>query len=134
MLSLAVLPVAPMVSVEAPDRILISGQSISCVVPVTDCWDVAVEREKKPENLSVKEGELDAGGGAEVGRDPARHAADANFFEALARLLRALFADRIQLAIKRTIAPVLGKRRMTTHRTVDRLDDFEHADGRGRFG
>ena len=31
---------------------------------MTDCWDVAVEREKKPEILSVKEGELDAGGGA----------------------------------------------------------------------
>jgi hypothetical protein len=54
----ALLLVAPMVSVEAPDRILISGQSISCVVPVTDCCDVAVEREKKPEILSVKEGEL----------------------------------------------------------------------------
>jgi hypothetical protein len=65
-LSLALLLVAPMVSVEAPGRMLISGQSISCVVPVTDCWDVAVEREKKPEILSVKEGELDAGGGAEV--------------------------------------------------------------------
>jgi hypothetical protein len=65
-LSLALLLVAPMVSVEAPGRMLISGQSISWVVPVTDCWDVAVEREKKPEILSVKEGELDPGGGAEV--------------------------------------------------------------------
>lgn len=64
-LSLALLLVAPMVSVEAPGRMLINGQSISWVVPVTDCWDVAVEREKKPEILSVKEGELDAGGGAE---------------------------------------------------------------------
>src|ERR1700731_4162959 len=63
---LSLVPVGPMVSVEAPCRILISGQSISCVVPVTDCWDVAVEREKKPEILSVKEGELDAGGGVEV--------------------------------------------------------------------
>jgi hypothetical protein len=53
-LSPALLPVAPMVSVEAPCRILISGQSISWVVPVTDCWEVAVEREKKPEILSVK--------------------------------------------------------------------------------
>ncbi|HTC01840.1 MAG TPA: hypothetical protein VK749_00450 [Xanthobacteraceae bacterium] len=53
-----------MVKVEAPCRILISGQSMSWVVPVTDCWDVAVEREKKPEILSVKEGELDAGGAA----------------------------------------------------------------------
>ena len=68
-LSLALLLVAPMVSVEAPDRILISGQSISCVVPVTDCWDVAVEREKKPEILSVKEGELDAGGAPVAGAD-----------------------------------------------------------------
>ncbi|HMG77381.1 MAG TPA: hypothetical protein VK591_01770 [Xanthobacteraceae bacterium] len=65
-LSLALLLVAPMVNVEAPERMLISGQSISCVVPVTDCWDVAVEREKKPEILSEKDGELDAGGGAEV--------------------------------------------------------------------
>jgi hypothetical protein len=65
----ALLLVAPMVSVEAPDRILISGQSISCVVPVTDCWDVAVEREKKPEILSVKEGELDAGGAPAAGAD-----------------------------------------------------------------
>jgi hypothetical protein len=48
---------------------LISGQSISCVVPVTDCWDVAVEREKKPEILSVKEGELDAGGAPAAGAD-----------------------------------------------------------------
>jgi outer membrane receptor for monomeric catechols len=68
-LSLALLLVAPMVSVEAPGRMLISGQSISCVVPVTDCWDVAVEREKKPENLSVKEGELDAGGAPAAGAD-----------------------------------------------------------------
>ena len=58
-----------MVSVEAPCRILISGQSISCVVPVTDCWDVAVEREKKPEILSVKEGELDVGGAPAAGAD-----------------------------------------------------------------
>src|SRR5580704_14171509 len=58
-----------MVSVEAPDRILISGQSISCVVPVTDCWDVAVEREKKPEILSEKDGELDAGGAPAAGAD-----------------------------------------------------------------
>ena len=58
-----------MVNVEAPDRMLISGQSISWVVPVTDCWDVAVEREKKPENLSVKEGELDAGGAPAAGAD-----------------------------------------------------------------
>jgi hypothetical protein len=65
----ALLLVAPMVSVEAPDRILISGQSISCVVPVTDCWEVAVEREKKPEILSVKEGELDAGGAPAAGAD-----------------------------------------------------------------
>jgi hypothetical protein len=65
----ALLLVAPMVSVEAPDRILISGQSISCVVPVTDCWDVAVEREKKPEILSVNEGELDAGGAPDAGAD-----------------------------------------------------------------
>src|SRR6202035_3980581 len=57
------------VSVEAPDRILISGQSMSCVVPVTDCWEVAVEREKKPEILSVKEGELDAGGAPVAGAD-----------------------------------------------------------------
>jgi hypothetical protein len=55
--------------VEAPCRILISGQSISCVVPVTDCCDVAVEREKKPDILSVKEGELDAGGAPAVGAD-----------------------------------------------------------------
>jgi hypothetical protein len=68
-LSLALLLVAPMVSVEAPDRILINGQSMSCVVPVTDCWDVAVEREKKPEILSVKEGELDAGGAPAAGAD-----------------------------------------------------------------
>ncbi|HWX85250.1 MAG TPA: hypothetical protein VNZ48_16760 [Xanthobacteraceae bacterium] len=65
----ALLLVAPMVSVEAPGRILISGQSISCVVPVTDCWDVAVEREKKPEILSVKDGELDAGGAPAAGAD-----------------------------------------------------------------
>jgi hypothetical protein len=58
-----------MVNVEAPDRILISGQSMTCVVPVTDCWDVAVEREKKPEILSVKEGELDAGGAPAAGAD-----------------------------------------------------------------
>ena len=68
-LSPALLLVAPMVSVEAPGRMLISGQSISWVVPVTDCWDVAVEREKKPENLSVKEGELDAGGAPAAGAD-----------------------------------------------------------------
>jgi hypothetical protein len=65
-LSLAVLPVAPMVSVEAPGRILISGQSMSCAAPATDCWDVADELEKKLENLSLKEGELDAGGGESV--------------------------------------------------------------------
>jgi len=65
----ALLLVAPMVSVEAPDRILISGQSMSCDVPVTDCWDVAVEREKKPEILSVKEGELDVGGAPAAGAD-----------------------------------------------------------------
>jgi hypothetical protein len=65
----ALLLVAPMVSVEAPDRILISGQSISCVVPVTDCWDVAVEREKKPEILSEKDGELDVGGAPAAGAD-----------------------------------------------------------------
>jgi hypothetical protein len=58
-----------MLSVEAPGRILISGQSMSCVVPVTDCCDVAVEREKKPEILSVKEGELDAGGAPASGAD-----------------------------------------------------------------
>jgi hypothetical protein len=58
-----------MVNVEAPDRILINGQSISCVVPVTDCCDVAVEREKKPEILSVKDGELDAGGAPAAGAD-----------------------------------------------------------------
>ena len=61
-----------MVSVEAPGRMLISGQSISWVVPVTDCWDVAVEREKKPENLSVKEGELDVGGAPAAGGVPVR--------------------------------------------------------------
>jgi len=67
--SLALLLVAPMVSVEAPGRILISGQSMSCAAPVTDCCDVAVEREKKPEILSVKEGELDAGGAPAAGAD-----------------------------------------------------------------
>src|SRR6266849_7093152 len=63
-------PVGPMVSVEAPDRILISGQSMSCAAPATDCWDVAVEPEKKLAILSLMEGEPDAagggGGGAEV--------------------------------------------------------------------
>src|SRR5258708_37239487 len=59
-------PVGPMVSVEAPLRILISGQSMSCAAPATDCWDVAVEPEKKLEILSLKEGEPDAGGAADV--------------------------------------------------------------------
>jgi hypothetical protein len=36
---------------------------------VTDCCDVAVEREKKPEILSVKDGELDAGGAPAAGAD-----------------------------------------------------------------
>src|SRR5580693_5546398 len=58
-----------MVSVEAPGRILISGQSMSCAAPATDCCDVAVEREKKREILSVKEGELDAGGAPAAGAD-----------------------------------------------------------------
>src|ERR1700734_1110862 len=65
----ALLLVAPMVSVEAPVRILISGQSMSCAAPATDCCDVAVEREKKPEILSVNEDELDAGGVPAAGAD-----------------------------------------------------------------
>src|ERR1700688_4596016 len=54
-----------MVRVEAPGRILISGQSICCAAPVTPCWDVAVEPAKKPEILSLKEGAFDAGGGVD---------------------------------------------------------------------
>jgi hypothetical protein len=42
---------------------------MSCAAPATDCCDVAVEREKKPEILSVKEGELDAGGAPAAGAD-----------------------------------------------------------------
>src|SRR5258708_10405445 len=59
-------PVGPMVSVAASLRILSSGQSMSCAAPATDCWDVAVEPEKKLEILSLKEGEPDAGGAADV--------------------------------------------------------------------
>src|ERR1700726_3637272 len=48
-----------MVSVDAPCRILMSGQSIFSAVPVTFCCEVAVEPEKKLEILSLTDGGLD---------------------------------------------------------------------------
>ena len=50
----ALLAVGPMVSVEAPWRMLIRGQSISCAVgaPATGCCEFAVGLEKKLSILS----------------------------------------------------------------------------------
>jgi hypothetical protein len=62
------LVVGPMVSVEAPWRMLISGQSICSAVPVTDCCEVAVEPEKKPSILSRVELDDAAVGGQAAAR------------------------------------------------------------------
>src|ERR1700678_2949511 len=62
---LLALPDAPMVKVEAPCRMLISGQSSISRVPVTCCGERADEPAKKFETLSLREGSL--GGGAPAG-------------------------------------------------------------------
>jgi hypothetical protein len=54
-----------MVSVDAPCRILINGQSSSSDVPATCCCEVADDPEKKLETLSLREGSL--GGGEPAG-------------------------------------------------------------------
>jgi hypothetical protein len=104
-LSLALLLVAPMVSVEAPGRMLISGQSISCVVPVTDCWDVAVEREKKPEILSLNEGELDAGGAPAAGADGVRRLVPEQPDASTANSNVAISAQRLRRITSGTVKP-----------------------------
>jgi hypothetical protein len=51
---------------------LIIGHSMSCAAPATDCGEVAVEVEKKFEIRSVKLGDVDAAGDAELGGEPVR--------------------------------------------------------------
>ena len=65
--SVALLAVWPIMSVEAPWRMLISGHSISSGAPATGCGEVAVDLEKKPSIFSVKDGE--AAGTAVDGAD-----------------------------------------------------------------
>jgi hypothetical protein len=59
-----------MVSVDAPCRISIKGQSrFCCCAPTTVCGDFADESEKKLDILSFREGVLDDGEPGEAGVD-----------------------------------------------------------------